>query len=347
MQKPTNLNLKNIMQGLFLVLVFSLTIYYVFRGEDMHQIARYLSKANAGYWYLGVVFVLGFIISESVVIYYLFHSIGEKLKFTHCCLYSFVGFFVSAITPSASGGQPAQIYFMKKDKIAIATSSLLLMIVTITYKAVLVILGIGVLIIQPKSVMIHLKPVEMWIYLGIILNIFCVAGMLLLVFKPILIQKILNSIIYILEKNFHWKKADKWRKRIDSAVSRYANIAEFFIDHKRVVLNAFIITFVQRILLFMVTWFVYLSFHLDGASMQTIVLLQGMVSVAVDMLPLPGGMGISENLFLQIFKPLCGKELLVPLLVVSRGISYYTQVIICGIMSIVAYFVFGRDNSKE
>lgn len=31
--------------------------------------------------------------------------------------------------------------------------------------------------------------------------------------------------------------------------------------------------------------------------MVTIVVLQGMISVAVDMLPLPGGMGISESLF--------------------------------------------------
>jgi hypothetical protein len=29
--------------------------------------------------------------------------------------YSFIGFFFSGITPSASGGQPAQIYYMNKD----------------------------------------------------------------------------------------------------------------------------------------------------------------------------------------------------------------------------------------
>ena len=50
--------------------------------------------------------------------------------------------FFSCITPSASGGQPMQIYFMKKDKLPIPVTTLVLMIVTITYKAVLVVIGI-------------------------------------------------------------------------------------------------------------------------------------------------------------------------------------------------------------
>ena len=54
--------------------------------------------------------------------------------------------------------------------------------------------------------------------------------------------------------------------------------------------------------LFFVTWFVYKAFGLHGAHMYDVVMLQAVVSVSVDMLPLPGGMGISENLFLIIFK---------------------------------------------
>ena len=61
---------------------------------------------------------------------------------THCALYSFVGFFFSCITPSASGGQPMQIFYMKKDKLPIPVTTLVLMIVTITYKAVLVVIGV-------------------------------------------------------------------------------------------------------------------------------------------------------------------------------------------------------------
>lgn len=53
-----------------------------------------------------------------------------------------IGFFYSCITPSASGGQPAQIYYMSKDGLDVSVSTLVLMIVTITYKAVLVLVGL-------------------------------------------------------------------------------------------------------------------------------------------------------------------------------------------------------------
>ncbi len=52
-------------------------------------------------------------------------------------------------------------------------------------------------------------------------------------------------------------------------------------------------------------------------------LLQAVISVSVDMLPLPGGMGISETLFLKIFPPVFGSTLLLPAMVLSRGLGYY------------------------
>ena len=97
--------------------------------------------------------------------------------------------------------------------------------------------------------------------------------------------------------------------------------------------------------MFSVVWFTYLAFGLSGESAVTVVLLQAMISVAVDMLPLPGGMGISETLFTAFFTPVFGPELVLPGMIVCRGISYYTQLLISGIMTGVAQFVF-RAKSK-
>ena len=102
-------NKKNIFNALFLFLVFGLTMYYVFHGEDMDALLGYLGQAKVSFWFVGVVLVVIFILSESVIIYYMMKSVGQPVILTHCFLYSFVGFFFSAITPSATGGQPAQL----------------------------------------------------------------------------------------------------------------------------------------------------------------------------------------------------------------------------------------------
>lgn len=342
MEQQGKLSKKAIFQGCFLTAVLALTLYSLFYEEDPKEIWACLRQADIACLLVGVLLVLVFILCESLIIWKLMCTVGQKARLTHCCLYSFVGFFFSAITPSASGGQPMQLYFMKKDKLPLSVSTLILMIVTITYKAVLVLLGILVLVIRPSSVMLYIQPVIGWCYLGIILNVVCVWGMLALVFRPDWMHGLAEYVIDLMVRLFHWKHGAKYRERIDRAMQKYSQVAGYFRENKGVVLWAFAVTCLQRLCLFLVTAVACRSLGIMEGSIALLAVLQGMISVAVDMLPLPGGMGITEILFLRMFTPLCGSTLALPVLILSRGISYYTQVIICGIMSMYAYLHIGK-----
>ncbi|SER43043.1 lysylphosphatidylglycerol synthase transmembrane domain-containing protein [Lachnobacterium bovis] len=333
---------KNVFNVVFLITVFALTLYGVFHGQDMGQILGCIKQCDIRYWMISILFVVFFVEGESVIIYYMMKKVGQNhVKFLHCILYSFVGFFFSCITPSATGGQPAQIYYMKKDKISIPIATVILMIVTITYKLVLVLLGVGVMIIRPEAVMNFLSPVLYWCYLGIALNCFCVGFMLLLVFHPTMAKKILFFGLDILVKLKFVKRREYHEERLNKSMQQYSEVAVFFQANKKVVFNVIIITIVQRFLLFFVTWLVYRSFGFKEHGANLIMVLQGMISVAVDMLPLPGGMGISEQLFLQIFAPIF-KSYCLPGMIVSRGLSYYTELILSAILTIVAQLTIGR-----
>ena len=97
----------------------------------------------------------------------------------------------------------------------------------------------------------------------------------------------------------------------------------------------------QRILLFTVTYWVYRSLGFHGYSIITLTILQSVISVSVDMLPLPGGMGISETLFLNIFSPVFG-GLLLPGMVLSRGLGYYGELLISAVFTVVAQLTIGK-----
>jgi uncharacterized protein (TIRG00374 family) len=337
---------KSIVNTIFLLTVFLITIYYIFHGKDMSSLLKYIQNTDMRYWFLAVICVILFIGSEAGIIFYMMHTIQQKINIGHCLLYSFVGFFFSCITPSATGGQPAQIYYMKKDKIPIPVATLILMIVTITYKMVLVAIGIIVVIIRPAEIMRCLNPVLGICYLGLALNIICVGFMVLLVFHPKMAHNMFVAIIKILIKIHLFKLPKYFFKKIEHAMQQYKDVAMYFGTHKMVVWNVLLITIIQRLLLFYVTYLAYRSFGLNETGVATIVVLQGMISVAVDMLPLPGGMGISEKLFLMIFTPLFG-SVTWSAMIVSRGLSYYTEIIISSMLTIVAYFVIGRDNERK
>ena len=64
------------------------------------------------------------------------------------------------------------------------------------------------------------------------------------------------------------------------------------------------------------------------------------------MLPLPGGMGISESLFLVVFQPVFGKMVL-PGMVLSRGIGYYSELLISALFTLVALIVFSKREKRQ
>ena len=316
---------KIIFNGVFLAVVFALTIYGVFHGEDLSSMMDAIHRADKRWLIPGIALVAFFIWGESIIIWYMMRSSGIQLKKRTCFLFSSVGFFFSCITPSASGGQPMQIYYMKKEKISIPVSTVILMIVTITYKLVLVVIGIGIAIFGRGFLHKYLEGILPVFYLGLALNIFCVTFMTILVFHPLHLVK----------------KKDGRLKKLEDSMDTYRNTAAYLKNNPFVIVKVIGITFIQRMALFAVTWFVYQAFGLHGTGFWEILFLQAVISVSVDMLPLPGGMGISETLFLNIFSPVFG-GLLLPGMVLSRGLGYYGELLISAAFTVVAQLTIGK-----
>ena len=332
---------KIIFNGVFLAVVFALTIYGVFHGEDLSSMMDAIHRADKRWLIPGIALVAFFIWGESIIIWYMMRSSGIQLKKRTCFLFSSVGFFFSCITPSASGGQPMQIYYMKKEKISIPVSTVILMIVTITYKLVLVVIGIGIAIFGRGFLHKYLEGILPVFYLGLALNIFCVTFMTILVFHPLLAKAIMVKGMKLLERLHLVKKKDGRLKKLEDSMDTYRNTAAYLKNNPLVIVKVIEITFIQRMALFAVTWFVYQAFGLHGTGFWEILFLQAVISVSVDMLPLPGGMGISETLFLNIFSPVFG-GLLLPGMVLSRGLGYYGELLISAVFTVVAQLTIGK-----
>lgn len=332
---------KIIFNGVFLAVVFALTIYGVFHGEDLSSMMDAIHRADKRWLIPGIALVAFFIWGESIIIWYMMRSSGIQLKKRTCFLFSSVGFFFSCITPSASGGQPMQIYYMKKEKISIPVSTVILMIVTITYKLVLVVIGIGIAIFGRGFLHKYLEGILPVFYLGLALNIFCVTFMTILVFHPLLAKAIMVKGMKLLERLHLVKKKDGRLKKLEDSMDTYRNTAAYLKNNPLVIVKVIEITFIQRMALFAVTWFVYQAFGLHGTGFWEILFLQAVISVSVDMLPLPGGMGISETLFLNIFSPVFG-GLLLPGMVLSRGLGYYGELLISAAFTVVAQLTIGK-----
>ena len=132
---------KNQLSYLFFVLLAVLAFYTVFQDNDMEMVAASLKKMRLSYVLAAAVAALVFTMLEGVMIWYLLRGLQGRAKFWDCIRYSFVGFLYSGITPSATGGQPMQLYHMKRDGNDLSASTVVLMTVALVYKLVLVLMG--------------------------------------------------------------------------------------------------------------------------------------------------------------------------------------------------------------
>lgn len=333
----------------FLIVVFALTVYGVFRGEDLDSMMEAIREADVKRLIPGVILVLFFIWGESIILWYMMRSFQIRVKKRICFLFSSVGFFFSCITPSATGGQPMQVFYMKKEKIPVPVATVILMVVTITYKLVLVVMGVGIACFGRGFMHRYMEEVIPVFYLGVLLNVFCVGFMTVLVFHPDLAEKILTKGMRLLEKLRFIRHKEERGGRLRESMEIYRETALYLRNHPGKIMLVILITFVQRLALFAVTWLVYRSFGLTGTPVWDVIVLQAVISISVDMLPLPGGMGISEALFLKIFPSVFGAMTL-PAMVLSRGMGYYSELLLSAFFTLAAqvyYMVKARSEQKD
>ena len=331
--------------AVFFFSLFGLTAYAVLKGKEISQLIRVMHSVRPVYYAAGFIFINLFVWCESYIIYRMLRVLQyQQVPKRNCIKYSYVGFFFSCITPSASGGQPAQLYYMNRDKVDVSVGAVILLIVTILYKFVLVFLGTLIFIFRHSLISEYIQGAAFFFYLGMALNVICVIVMFLLVFQQTLASRMIIGLVKGLEKIHVLRRKEERIRKLEDSMMEYHKAAAVIQEHKKLIAGMFGVTLVQRLIHFSITYLIYRGLGLSALGIVDVVALQCVISIAVDMLPLPGGMGISEGLFLSIFRKIFTGGLLYPAMLLSRGISYYALLLISAVMTCVAQVTIKRKE---
>ena len=95
--------------GLFLALL-GLTFYILLSDQDPGKLWTALGQAEWSWLAVGAACMMLFFCCEAKNIQTGLGLFGSPAPYASCFLYAITGFFFSSVTPSASGGQPMQLY---------------------------------------------------------------------------------------------------------------------------------------------------------------------------------------------------------------------------------------------
>lgn len=355
MGNPQNDNIKEkknkyILSMIFFVALVGATFYLLLKDCDFADIINSVKGARYQYLILSIIMAFVYVAGEGQCLNIIIKSLKGKASRVLCFTYGCIDFYFCAVTPSATGGQPIAAYYMSKDGVSVATSTIALLLNTIQYKLVLVMLGFIVMIFKFDILNKSFWFTFMFIF-GVIANILTIAVCLTAIFSKSLLNRVVYKTVNVLVKIKIIRNRRKFLMKYENQFKDYENSAQYIKDNPIVNVKLFMICFVQRIALFSIAYFVYKSFIFDGgASFFDLMAIQVAVAMAVDSLPLPGGVGAAEAFTVQLFTTVYGSGLVATATVLTRGISYYFCLLICGLFFIanhIRHIKIGRNKIKK
>jgi uncharacterized protein (TIRG00374 family) len=155
--------------------------------------------------------------------------------------------------------------------------------------------------------------------------------------KAALVKKFAYFIVNILNKIKIIKNKEKWIEKVDSLVEKYNGCYKTLKRHKKTILPVILINTAQRFSQILISVFVCKAAF--DCSFVEMIIMQGLVLLGYNSLPLPGGAGAFEYLYLEIYALALPSSYVVVAMMVTRFISYYFSMIVSGIYTLVYHLV--------
>ena len=299
------------------------TVYTILREQSPGQLAAALRAADWRILLLALPLMALVLCCEAAATYAVLRTLGCGQPFRRCVWYSCTGFFFSTITPSATGGQPAQVCAMGRDGVPAAAGALDMLLVTIGYNTAA--MGWGVFALAVNHSFTESLGGRVGLLLGVGLAVFAVldAAMLLFLFLPGPARRLLYGCIALAVKVCPALDRTALEAKADAHFAEYRRGAELIRRAPALMVQVVGLSVVQLACSYAVPYVVYRAFGLSGYSLIQVLALQALCSIAVGYLPLPGSAGAAENVFLRSFLLIFGRPLVAPAMILSRSLSCY------------------------
>lgn len=340
-------NLKKYTYSLILFgVLLTATFYFLLRGGQAHAVLRAVRHAKVEWLLLGVFLVFFYLLCDARNIQIMLRHQGTKTSIFHALSYTLIGFYFSAITPSSTGGQPMQIYYMARENIGVGQSTLTLMFSQIMYHFSRLVLGIILLTFRFDTMARGVGKLK-WIFVyGFTVSIIIMIALSCLLFTQKTVRRAGNGILNLGVKFKLIKDRQAGEIKLEKMLQDYQQGSKIITHSPLLFLRIFLVALVQIIAMLSIPFAVSRAFGIHTVPFVDMLALQVILTISIDTLPLPGAVGAAESAFMLIYRAFFGARLLIPAMLLSRGISFYSCTLISGIVVMIVHFRSMKNRRK-
>lgn len=337
--KPAGSGKRVLWSLLFLVLA-ALSVWTVTsqaKGFSPKHFMEYLNNNNP--WWLGAAFLamLAYIGFDALMVGCLLRGFGYPRSYPKCVSYAAADLYFSAITPSATGGQPMEAYFMVKDGVPAIISTVVMLTYLLLYTLSIVIIGLLCLVLVPSSFLAFGTLGRIFIIVGAVIQLALAFLYALLLWNKNLLRKILNWGLWLLTKLHIVRNPEKRQEKLRATMDQYAQATAMLKGRRRLLLKTLLLNLAHRGSQILVTVFCFLA---GGGSLRLapkLFAMQSNVVIGAYCIPIPGSMGVTDLLMVDGFSSLMSESQAANLELLARAASFYICILLCGIIVLVKY----------
>lgn len=329
---------KNQLRSILLIAILMvITIVVILKEYSVNEIAQAIQGVNRFYLIAGIGLMFLYAGCQAMNFYIITRRLGHITPYKHCIEYAYIGNYFGAITPGASGGQPAQIYYMNKDRIHVDLSAITIFLMVFTSQIVIILLG-GILAILRFELIMNSEHWVIYLLLAGTLAMLLLTSILsALMFSRKTIPFLINLILKLGERVHLIKNTKEIKTKLEVIIRSYSEKSKMILKHPDLIVKVFFITVLQWLSYCMVSYLVYLSFGYHEYDVFDLMAGQAFINIGVAAVPLPGSVGVAEKAFLTLFGQFYPTNDLPSAMILSRIINFYLPLLISFIVYLFAH----------
>lgn len=331
-----------------LLAIFTInTVLKQSRTVSMQDLADALSYSKKRYLIPAVISAALYVWFEGLAIRSILKGAGHKCRYRDGLIFSTSDIFFSAITPSATGGQPVSAFFMYRSGISAGVVSAVLVLNIMMYTLSAIILGIFSICVRPDVFWGFGTLSKVLIIAGLAVLIILSLMFLSMLKKGNVVFSMLSRLILFLNRKGLIRKPEPKLARIERISGDYEKCSALIGGNGSIMLYTLLLNLLQRVAQIIVPMLIYLSLGGDRRNSFVIFAKQCLITIGCNFVPIPGAMGISDYLMIDGFTELMGWETAFSTEMISRGITFYICVAVCGLITLIGYLAGRKKNDRS
>lgn len=326
-------NIINILIIAFTAIALFLLVFFTNGIDELLDIL-----VNMKHYWIAVAFgcMLVYWLSDALILYLLSKGLFEKQRLLNTLKITMVGQFFNAVTPFATGGQPAQAYVMVKDGISVGHAASVLIIRSILYQVILAIYTLLVVILKASFFISKIPHFFAMYIVGFLLNMTVITLYILFVFNRAAAHKIIMGLFQWLKKFRFLKKLEKYQHKLETELESFSQGAVVVKNNLGLVLKTVMIQIAQLTFYFSIPYFIFLAVETREVNAWDMIGVQAIVTMITLLIPSPGASGGAEGTGYLFFSMFFRANLVIPVILLWRIITYYSSLAFGGLVTVLA-----------